>query len=300
MALTALACLYVVMQLWNSGALGLAASRPALLWVLPLCAVLALAANGCLALAWVYMCLRLNPEDFSLRRAFMVYAFTQFGKYLPGNVFHFAGRYGMGLGLGLTHGVLGLTTLLEPLFLVFVAGLISLPFMGEWLWGWVAAHATLALWIGGIVGIVAVAVPAAAYFLLRGHAWLIQNILELIRPSIDFFKGKALVAMALYVMFLALNGLGAWLLLSALSDTAWPAGSVLSANAFAWVLGYVTIGSPAGLGIREAAMIFALGGQAQGAVVAMVALHRLASLAGDFIFFGIGAAGLKYAKDQSA
>ncbi len=282
--LTVAACIYVLWRLSGNTQLPSLLSKPSTSLVFAGCVLLALVANSFLAAAWVVMVDRLEGRPVSKKQLFMIYAWTQMGKYLPGNVFHFAGRYGMGLGAGISNKTLASTTILEPVFLILVAGLISLPFLLSWLfqWFWLA----VALILCGLV------VFLAGVLVVYRVQWLRENVVELSRPVLVFLRRRAVTPVLLYAVFLFFGGLiVVWLL--AVQGADWPVWTLVSANAFAWVLGYVTIGAPAGIGIREAALIFALGQSSVDAVVAMVALYRLATLGGDFLFFLIGAIGLK-------
>lgn len=280
------ACLYVAVRLWGNPALSGIAGRPGAIATLALCAAHAFAANLCLALGWTMMIRRFDHGKLLTSRALAIYAWTQMGKYLPGNFMHFAGRYGLGRAAGISHPALGAATALEPLFLIFVAGIIALPFLT----GWVFGHAGLAIaFIGAVVCLF-----IAAGFILARFETLRGGVVEALNLAGAFLRDKALGAILLYAAFFMLNGAIVVRILDFLGAgdafALWP---VISANAFAWVLGYVTVGAPAGIGVREIALIFALGSDPDGVVTASAGIYRIATLLGDFLFFLAGAAGMK-------
>ena len=61
---------------------------------------------------------------------------------------------------------------------------------------------------------------------------------------------------------------------------------IITSFAFAWIAGYITPGSPAGIGVREALIVFSLSrflGEAESLYIAFVL--RIVTLLGDFVFF---------------
>ena len=62
--------------------------------------------------------------------------------------------------------------------------------------------------------------------------------------------------------------------------------TVASANVIAWLLGYITVGSPGGIGIREAALVFLLRNvYPKEAVVTAAVILRLCCVLADFISY---------------
>lgn len=286
------ACLYVALRLWGNPALTGTIEKPGAFAVLALCVGHAFAANLCLALGWTMMLRRFDRGKLPTPRALAIYAWTQMGKYLPGNFMHFAGRYGLGRTAGISHPALAAATALEPLFLIFVAGFIALPFLSGWFFG----HEGLAI---AFIGAVVCLFILAGFVLARFEA-LRSGMIEALTLAGAFLRDRALGAILLYAAFFMLNGAIVVRLLDFLGERSafalWP---VISANAFAWVLGYVTVGAPAGIGIREIALIFALGTDPGGAVTASAGLYRISTLLGDFLFFLTGAVGMRLPGKQN-
>lgn len=290
--ITLAACAWVSERLIQGGALLQILHTPGLFPAFMGCAGIALLANFCLAGAWATMAAHINREPVDPRLLFVIHGWTQMGKYLPGNFFHIAGRYGMGMGAGLSHGTLAASTLLEPFCLLSLAGLFSLPFVISWLaehlWLLEALSALIALLAGGIV------------LALWKLEWLRATLRELLSDIGAFIRRGALLTLSLYALFFVLNGLIVAWLLSAQAQVSFPLWTLISSNAFAWSVGYVTVGAPAGIGVREAALIFALGGGTAQTVIAMAAVYRVASLMGDFMFFLLSGAALKIIERRQA
>jgi len=221
-----------------------------------------------LGLAWWKMLLHLKPESevdddavISPFWAVYAYGYSQIGKYLPGNVLHFAGRHVLGMAAGYRHARLIYSTILE-LALLLVSGLLLtlllLPVLG--------LHHGLA---------------ALAYALV----FVLVYVGLKLRSSIHLSH-----ALALHSLFLLLTGI-LFVLVLALIDPAfdWSLRSamlILAAYVLAWLIGMLTPGAPAGLGIREVVLLFLLGPIVnQSELLLAILLSRVVSLTGDLLFF---------------
>lgn len=245
--------------------------------------------NCCLALGWARLLGALTQAPLRIYDLFNIHAISQIGKYLPGNVFHLVGRYGLTRKLGLPHAPIALSTLIEPLLMVTIAGLCALPFVLRWLSGALESWFMPALLLLAGLGIAGLVLARLLYQRSEKVRSGISPVLEALLSARSFGRlAQAVLLYALYSICVAVN-------LAIFLDPA-PIGYVLffSASVFAWILGYVTIGSPGGLGIREVAFMFAIGNMMdQGDVAAALALSRLSLILSDILFFALGVAGRK-------
>jgi glycosyltransferase 2 family protein len=237
-----------------------------------------------LSSAW-YQLLGAGSATASVRCHHAVYGRTQIAKYLPGNVFHLVGRQVMGRQLGHGQGRLALASLLEAVLLVLIAAALSLPLMWRWL-----DQAPL------LVG--ALATPAVALLAVR---WARRHhhaaLFDLGAPTDPGGAGailRLLCAAALYVLFFLVVAAIFWMLALSVSEPgrapAEFAGGI-AVVALAWLAGFVTPGSSAGIGVREAVLIAALEGTVGAPASALIALAlRLVTIGGDVVFFGLGMA----------
>ena len=217
-------------------------------------------ANVLLALAWRDLLQELGAR-LSVARSVAVYGRSQIAKYAPGNVFHLAGRQVLGMAEGVPAQPLAKSIGLElGLLVVCAVGLVGL---------------LLQRWLAGQVGSLAWVVPAT--LLVVVGVVLHQRWLR---------TGRALIGQSLFLLFSA--GVY-WAVLSALAPEAVsrvPAGVVPGAAVAAWLVGLVTPGAPAGLGVREAVMLLILGVWVpQADLVLAVLLARLVNILGDVGFF---------------
>ena len=97
-------------------------------------------------------------------------------------------------------------------------------------------------------------------------------------------------ALVLYLLFFVAGGvLLVWLVAAVgggIDLGARAAGAVIAAFSLAWAAGFLTPGAPAGLGVREAALVAALGGLLGEPTVLLAALAlRVVTVLGDTLFF---------------
>lgn len=232
-------------------------------------ALLALAygsANVLLARAWWHLLIFFEMKT-DWMWAFKVYGQSQLAKYVPGNIFHLAGRQVLGMAVGLSAQSL-LKSAVWEMGLIAVAGAlfgtIALPLV------W----AGLSLW----VSLSLFAVITAALF---------ATTRRLLSPAVA-------VALIWQISFLVMSGL---VFLGTLAVVV-PTATLLpafpfwgGAYVFAWLAGLFVPGSPAGMGVREMVLLLLLGGQiAQGDLLLAVVLGRGITLIGDILFFIVASA----------
>ncbi|RWA63841.1 MAG: hypothetical protein EOQ27_11005 [Mesorhizobium sp.] len=221
------------------------------------------ASNLLLALGWQKL-LHHVQTPVSRSWAIHAYAVSQLAKYVPGNIFQFAGRQAIGLAAGIGNGPLAKSTGYELAFLTIGGALFSplvlpliTPGAPAWL-GWFSFAVAMAgaLWLAIIVGgadLGMAAVCCAAFLACSG------------------------------LVFAAVFGLAG----SPASLALYP--TIAGAYVLAWLVGLVTPGAPAGIGVREAVLLFLLGGLSSGPVILLaVVMGRIITVLGDLLFFAGG------------
>ena len=212
-----------------------------------------------------------------------LYARSQIGKYLPGNVVHLAARHVMGRQLGLGHGALSLAALLELAGLVVAA--LTIAVVAEFL----NTNRAFSLPPGVLA---ALAVLAAAAFLLAPA--VLVRLGDRTQRLLPAPRKGSLAAMVqvygLYVLSLLFGGL-ALLLLSSQFMAAMGlqvAMTVIAVFGLAFLLGLVTPGAPSGLGVREAVIVLALDGMMPPAQAVLLALlFRVLTISADVLFLAL-------------
>lgn len=223
-----------------------------------------------------------GESRISVLCAHRIYGRTQIAKYLPGNVFHFAGRHVLGRRLGITHPTLVGATFGEVVGLVCAAAMISMA--GLFFYPWLAPAVTSRVGSTSIViasSAVVLAVYASAS--LAGRLGMDMSTWGWMRTltTLDRVVGY-------YVVFFVVIGL----LLYWLSATAAPAlqfsqaGAVVTVFGAAWLAGYLVPGASAGIGVREAVLAAGLSDMlGESLAVAVALLFRVATICGDALYF---------------
>ena len=231
-------------------------------WVVGACAVAYCIANTLMALAWWNLLVQfgaVTPRHWAIR----TYGISQLAKYVPGNIFHLAGRQAMGMAAGVSGWSLAKSTFWELGMLAIAGslfGALVLPLLVTW----------LPLQLGLVAFVLALAVVAVAFAIYFGPA--------------------ALRAFGLYVTFVTISGVLFVCLIEMIFPSALTSSSswivLCSAYIVAWLIGLVTPGAPAGVGVRELILVFLLQGLVgESELVLTVVLGRVVTVTGDFLFF---------------
>jgi len=295
LALSLIAVVWIGVRFARSGALDLLANTAVSPWRMTasllagaLCYALA---SSLLAFAWWRMMLALSKQSIPARPIMATYAVSQYGKYLPGNVAHYAVRHAWSRRYGLQHAALGVASILEAALLLLAA--LSLTLLAD----------TRRLAVLSILD------PRLAIALLVLMLIVLGVALHWARRK-DFFGRMhvpalpptpvLLLCFACYLAFLLICAALLYGLAHFLGIGIDSFAMLLAASAASWLAGFVVIGAPGGLGVREAAFV-ALTGAALGEshALLLIGLFRVMTFVGDTLFFGAGALILRGGEKQS-
>ena len=235
-----------------------------------------------LGLAWQRILEGLGAPTLRWRKVQSLYAQSQLGKYLPGNIFHVVGRQMLGNRAGIPHGVLAASTLYEFSALGAASLVLALPLSLD---AGMPVPRDLPPWTLGI--------PAGLALLL---AWVAQRQIRRRWPRLlnrrvvlGWFQ-----AWGFHLLFFALSGALLVALGYAFSPRALePAIAVRLGAVFAlsWLAGFVTPGAPSGVGIREGVIVLTLQPLLPTAPAALIALLlRVVTVTGDLLYFVLATA----------
>lgn len=219
-----------------------------------------------------------------LRPALHVFFLGQLGKYVPGSVFAIAAQMELGRAHGAPRSRTG-TASLVFLGVLVAAGLLSaaavLPLtspaaLADYSWVLLALP----------VGLVLLAPPVLTRLVGRLLRLLRRDGLE--RPLSWRGTGAALGwALAMWAAY----GAHLWLLVRPLQPAGGPDALLLSTGAYAlaWTAGFLFVVAPAGVGVREAALVVALApALAAGPALALAVLSRVLMTVGDLAWGVVG------------
>ncbi|MGB4673891.1 MAG: lysylphosphatidylglycerol synthase domain-containing protein [Azovibrio sp.] len=219
---------------------------------------------------------------------------TQLAKYIPGNIGQHVGRTALSLAKGMSVGNYTGSVLIETV-LAMLAGLF-VGVLFALLSPLSVSH--ILFEYRAILGMAAIPLALCALAL----PWIIHNLKNFVRNRAFSSKLEKMnltlpgcnaisLAFSGYCINYALIGLGLWLISLAVGDGIKIDYFYLtSAFAFSWLIGFITPGAPAGIGVREGIMVLLLSGLASGDIVLLiVATMRIATIAGDGLVFIISA-----------
>lgn len=208
-----------------------------------------------------------------------IYGLSSLGKYIPGGVWHFVGRFGIYKVNGLSGKASTRAMILENIWLLgsavatgvigvfltrfdLIAGLLNLP-DHQWL-AILFTVLALGLWIGVLM---------IVHKTMRRHT--AENI-----PSVFVIAGIGLllwtfIGGSFFVMF---NGFH-------LST----APLFIGGYAVSWAVGYIAVFAPGGLGVREAALAFVFSNIASVEMIAVyAAMNRIIWVIAEVLFGLVG------------
>lgn len=250
-------------QSWNVSDFELGSGSVALLGL----SIVYASANLLLASAWRRVLAHLGLA-VSSRWSLSTYGVSQVARYVPGNIFQIASRQALAVAAGLPGWTVAKSAIWE-LALITTAGgsfvIVALP-----------------LFFGGLPGPgddlllfgVLTAIGLAAYWALSSHIAL---------------------AWMLYAGFLSVSGMVFLVTLSVVApDHGFPdpSASIAIAGSYvvAWLVGLLTPGAPAGVGVREVVLVTTLGQLVTPSdLLAAVVLGRVVTVGGDVIFYLVAA-----------
>lgn len=220
------------------------------------------ASNALLARAW-WQLLNYFELQAPWPWALKTYGVSQINKYIPGNIFHLAGRQALGMSAGMAARPLAQSALWELVMLALLGllyGALATP-LG---WPHMPAAAAIVLW---------------ASLLTCGYVALRRLGARPLAQAMCWQASFLMMSGAVFIAVLLMSSQT-----SAVAYSALP--SVCGAYVLAWLAGLVTPGAPAGVGVREAVLLLLLGGLFTPAdLLVAVVLGRVVTASGDLLFY---------------
>ena len=244
--------------------------------VLAICLIAYTFSNFLLSFAWKYLLALSGFREISHARCQVIYGRTQISKYIPGNIFHFVGRYLLGKKAGIPNTVLLTSTFNENVGLFVVASVITI----------------ISYTLHGVIEIGEVSLYRILFFSgsslilgYLGYYYFIRN-----RPTLSAVSTKANLFSAgiCYTAFFAIFATVGVVISIMIAPESIQGNGYYIFMVFisAWVIGYMTPGAPAGVGVREAVVILLLSpltGEGECLIIAF--LFRFITIAGDLCYF---------------
>jgi hypothetical protein len=193
-----------------------------------------------------------QPWKPAFSKMFYIYSMMQLAKYLPGGIWHFVGRFGVYRANGLNNKQAGKSILVENIWLVssaifFGVGAIIL-FQRSAVLSFISIPDDPWIQAGLITGIAIIWV--VSYFIVNQIVFREAN--QPVKVLLTLIATQVLAWLCI--------GAGFWVPLLAISPDLSLAGIAIGSFVLSWAAGYLTVFAPSGFGIREAVLVFLLGG----------------------------------------
>lgn len=227
-----------------------------------------------------------SSSEIDRKEADRIYCRSNIGKYLPGNVFQYVERNLFLRGHGITQSDAASCSAFEIMGLLFIGVVLSLAFNGTRIFTILRQNIQTKYVIVMIIAVICIA-AALLILLFRSSKF---------RSSFTFVKRKGftqclLFNLPMYAAVLLMMGFSFALVMCSFPEfvPSLPAiAEVTGGFIFSWLAGFVIIGAPGGLGIREVVLASVLGSSYKlETVVTAVVLGRLISVFADLIVWGI-------------
>lgn len=234
--------------------------------------------------AWLYG-LRALGSGLAAQPAFGVALTSQIGKYAPGNIAHHLGRAALAGHRGVPVMTTAKVSLMEIAAAVAAASLVTTVMGAMSPTAWTLLR-RVPLGDPRLLALLGVAALIGVLSVYGFKSWLR-------RAQRELSWGRTLLAgstrmLGCYALSFLFAGLSYYAVARAFAPAANPALCV-AAYALAWVVGFITPGAPAGLGVRETILVVATGGALGPAAVSIAIVHRLVTAVGDAAGAGAGA-----------
>jgi uncharacterized membrane protein YbhN (UPF0104 family) len=232
-------------------------------------------ACGVVLLALGWRCLQrafTGPEPVA--NTVSTYLITQMGKYLPGSVAQYVGRHMMLRRAGISHSALVSCAVTETALLGLMALLFAASVITRYV-PWMSSNLVR-------FSVCTLLVTSILMFVRMRRAW------PWLQFQVPVFKpGWVVLAFFFQGIFFALMSATLDIVASALPGGTTNMSGLAPAAAASWMAGYLVVGSPAGLGVREVVLIALLAAvQPNLDGVLAAAAFRVATFGGDALTFG--------------
>jgi hypothetical protein len=237
---------------------------------------------------WLRLVRIFSGKKISGKQALPVYTKANLMKYIPGNVFQYVARNRLAAEANVSHVDVAMATVMDIIMSLLAPFLLSMLLMGRSIFHIMTVYRRTFL-----IAFCAVVVILLLFFLLlRWKFWekAKQYLAKYRRLLQKKTVGQLLLAFLLYllqsVFSLCLYTLPLFGMVSIPTENV---AQFLGAYLFSWMIGFITPGSPGGIGVREAVMMLICGTFLDTpSIVLYIVTMRLISTIADVAAFAVG------------
>jgi uncharacterized membrane protein YbhN (UPF0104 family) len=239
--------------------------------------------------AWKMTLSFIHKGKISFQEIISVYVKANIGKYLPGNVMHFAGRNILAGKLGFKQLDIAFCSIVEIVMLIFTACFLSIilamqsfQMVIKNLYGKINPF-----YVFGILIILFIFIAVAIWLFIKKSGFIdkykhlfTRNFLKLLCKLFCIYS-VTLIIPGIFLVLIFTFALGCNLSLQTTMI-------IIAAYTISWVAGFIVPGAPGGIGVRESILLLILSPFYANDIILLAAiLHRISSILGDIIAFVI-------------
>lgn len=237
------------------------------------------------ALAWKYIIEMLSGCRQDYFRVASVYTHANLGKYFPGNIMHVVMRNVMGTRIEATQVEIATSTILELAFVAFTCFLWSFVLSWGDLLNLLSRYTEQSYYRITIIAVIAVSCIIIAFIVVHGkkhaaaHSAKIKGLLRVFLKCFPLYTSM----FAIYGLVMIVN-IAYYIPLSTSI-----AMHTFSSYIVSWFIGFIVIGAPGGLGIREAVFVFLMKDIcSQDILLSAAVINRFITVIGDLLAALVG------------
>ncbi len=243
------------------------------------------------ALAWKKLLFIFSGQEIPDKKVINLYLKSNIAKYLPGNVFHFAGRHILVKEDNISHTHLMLSNLSEIFLLVFTSVIIIAA-------GLVLRLIVIPEKIVSLISLKYVFIAFAVFAIVSSAVLSVLIVKKQYRRIMTILKminlrnlREIFFTVVLYSTMFVITGSILFIIFYMLKPDNFSFNfiyQIIFVFTLSWVLGYIVPGAPGGVGIREAVIIIMLAPVSDPQTSALGALIlRVVTIIGDIFSFFI-------------
>lgn len=242
--------------------------------------------NATNVIPWRTLVQAISNKKVPFKSALPVFVKSNLMKYIPGNVFQYIGRNELAVNQNISHVEVAFSTMLDVLLNVVSAGLISCLFLYSFIFDFLSTYLNNYNSILWIVLVFLILIFVIIYLLRK-------KIVATYQKYAHFFTVKTMKniggCLIYYMIVMMLSSLMFsiilhWVLAVNLSLDV--SINLFSAYTLAWLVGFITPGAPAGIGIKELVMVAVTGNVVPYSTIALgMILLRILTIIADILSY---------------
>lgn len=216
-----------------------------------------------------------------------IYVKSNILKYIPGNIFQYAGRNELAIVKNIRHSEVALATIIDVIWSVFSMLLPSILMLGDQWKAWLC-HQELPVSKVVMAICALIVIVAIVFFIL--YKWKKQMLDNMISKVFNVKFLRVLLFNFVFYVLIGISTSGLYVaVFSLISGEFYFLNEIviyIGIMLLAIVAGYITPGSPGGVGVREAVSLFFLKGMIDESVILSgIVITRIIFVIADFIAY---------------